>query len=45
MISAVDDLNLTKLFVIYPGERDYPLDAKIEVVGFQNLSRVLPKVV
>jgi hypothetical protein len=41
MMSAVRDLGLAKLYVIYPGERDYPLDEKIEVVGFKNLSRVL----
>jgi len=41
MISAVNDLNLTKLFVIYPGEKYYPLDKKIEAVGFKNLSRLV----
>jgi predicted AAA+ superfamily ATPase len=45
MISAVKDLNLAKLFVIYPGEKDYPLDEKIQVVGFKNLSRILPQIV
>jgi uncharacterized protein len=42
MISAVKDLNLAKLFVIYPGDLDYPLDDKIEAVAFKNLSRALP---
>jgi predicted AAA+ superfamily ATPase len=41
MISAVNDLNLTKLFVIYPGEKNYPLDEKIEAVGFKTLSRMV----
>jgi predicted AAA+ superfamily ATPase len=45
MISAVKDLNLAKLFVIYPGEKDYPLDEKIQVVGFRNLSRIVPLIV
>ena len=31
--------------VIYPGEMDYPLDDKIEVVGLRNLSRILPQIV
>jgi uncharacterized protein len=45
MISAVKDLNLAKLFVIYPSEKDYPLDEKIQVVGFRNLSRIVPLIV
>jgi len=45
MITAVKDLNLKKLFVIYPGERDYPLDDHIEAVAFQNLYRILPQIV
>ena len=45
MITAVKDLNLKKLFVIYPGERNYPLDDHIEAVAFQNLSRILPQIV
>jgi len=45
MISAVDDLSLTKLFVIYPGEKNYSLDEKIEAVGFKNLLRIVQTVV
>jgi len=41
MISAVNDLNLEKLFVVYPGETDYSLDEKIAVVGIKNLRRLL----
>ncbi len=41
MISAVNDLSLAKLFVIYPGESDYALDEKIEVVGIKNLRRLI----
>ena len=42
MISAVKDLKLTRLFVIYPGEMNYPLDDKIEAVAFKNLRSILP---
>jgi len=45
MISAVKNLGLSKLFVIYPGERTYPLDERIEAVGFSALSGILPQVV
>ena len=45
MITAVKDLNLKKLFVIYPGEMNYSLDDHIEAVAFQNLSRILPQIV
>ena len=42
MIAAVNELKLTKLFVIYPGEMNYGLDDRIEAVGFKNLARILP---
>ncbi len=42
MITAANDLKLTKLFVIYPGELNYRLDDKIEAVGFKNLPGILP---
>lgn len=45
MVSAVNDLGLAKLFVVYPGEKDYPLDEKIEAVGIKNLMHILPQVV
>jgi hypothetical protein len=41
MITAVNDLSLAKLFVIYPGEIDYALDEKIDVVGIKNLRRLI----
>ena len=44
MSSAVTDLNLEKLFVVYPGKLDYPLGDRIEAVGFDNLARILPLV-
>lgn len=42
MISSVNDLKLTKLFAIYPGEMNYALDDNIQAIGFKNLTRVLP---
>ncbi len=44
MLAATQDLNLTQLFVIYPGEMDYPLGDKIEAVGIKNLMRLAPLV-
>jgi predicted AAA+ superfamily ATPase len=44
MITAVNDLGLIKLFVVYPGEKSYPVDEKIEVVGFRNLAGVLAQI-
>lgn len=40
MSTAVHDLDLAHLYVVYPGTRDYPLDERISVVGFNNLERV-----
>lgn len=37
MEKAMHYLGLKKLYVIYPGERDYPLTETIEVVAFKNL--------
>ncbi len=34
---ALADLNLERLFVVYPGERDFPLDEKIEAVPLVRL--------
>jgi len=45
MISAINDLSLTKLFVIYPRDKNYPLDEKIEAVGFKNLSRIVQTII
>jgi predicted AAA+ superfamily ATPase len=45
MAVGVDDLGLTKLFVIYPGRLNYPLDDKIEAVGIENLSTIVAQVV
>jgi uncharacterized protein len=34
---ALDDLKLDRLFVIYPGERDYRLDDRIQVLALRNV--------
>lgn len=35
---AIKDLNLDKLFIIYPGDQIFPLDEKILAFGIKNLS-------
>ena len=35
---ALTDLDLERLFVVYPGERGFPLDEKIEAVRLGQLS-------
>lgn len=45
MITALAELPLTKLFVIYPGSTNYAIDERLEVVGFPNLSQFAPKIV
>jgi len=37
MLRALADLPLKKLFVIYPGQRNFPIDEKIEAIGLPNL--------
>ncbi len=37
MCIAVTDLKLDKLYVIYPGKRDYPLDDQISVISIDNI--------
>jgi hypothetical protein len=44
-ITALAELPLTKLFVIYPGSTDYALDERLEVVGFPNLSQLASEIV
>lgn len=36
MHTALTDLNLDHLYVIYPGERTIPLQDNITVIGLQN---------
>jgi len=33
---------MTRVFIIYPGERDYSLDDRLEAVAFRNLGTLLP---
>jgi uncharacterized protein len=35
--AALDDLALERLFVVYPGEKDYPLDDRIHVLALGNM--------
>lgn len=37
MHTGLSDLGLKRLYVIYPGEKDFPLTEKIEVVAMKNL--------
>ena len=37
---ALDDLKLERLYVIYPAERDYALDDRIEVLALRNVARL-----
>jgi hypothetical protein len=34
---ALDDLRLERLFVVYPGEKDYALDDRIQVLALRNV--------
>ena len=38
---ALTDLKLEKLFVVHPGERDFPLDDRIEAVALGRMSETL----
>ena len=37
---ALDDLKLKRLFVIYPGEKDYVLDDHIEVLALPGVEKL-----
>ena len=37
MRAALADLKLERLFVIHPGDTDYALDDRIQVVGLPNI--------
>lgn len=45
MERAVQFLGLKKLYVIHPGEKDYPLNEQIDVVAFRNLGSRLEDLV
>jgi uncharacterized protein len=40
MHMALDDLSLQRLFVLYPGEKDYSLDEDIEVVALPHVEKL-----
>jgi len=40
MTAAIEALGLKKLFVIYPGDKDYSLDEILEVVSIKNLDKL-----
>jgi len=40
MLFAIEDLSLEQIFVIYPGEKNYSLHEKIQVIAAQNLYSV-----
>ena len=37
---ALDDLKLQRLFVIYPGEKDYTQDDRIEVLALPHVEKL-----
>ena len=37
---ALDDLKLERLFVVYPGEKDYALADRIHVLGLRSVERL-----
>ncbi len=37
MRAAIEHLDLSRLYIIYPGAKDFQLDDKISVIGIQNL--------
>lgn len=40
MRAALEDLKLDRLFVLYPGDRDYALDERIQVLAFAHVGRL-----
>lgn len=44
LMTSLASLNLTRVFVVYPGEKNYSLDDRVEAVAFRNLGKVLPPV-
>jgi hypothetical protein len=38
---AIEDLALSRLFVVYPGDTHYALDDPIEVAGLTRLERTV----
>ena len=40
MSAAVETLKLRKLYIVYPGEKDYEIDSVVEAIGVVNLPRL-----
>jgi predicted AAA+ superfamily ATPase len=40
MTAAVDTLKLRKLFIVYPGAKDYAIDEVVEAIGIVNLPKL-----
>lgn len=45
MITCREDLDLERIFVVYPGSKSYPLHDQIEAVGFQRIAGVLDSLI
>jgi len=43
MSSCIKDLDLEKLFVIYPGDKQYSLSNKVEVIPLEKFDQSLLK--
>lgn len=37
---GMEDLQLERLYVLYPGEKDYALDVRIEVLGLRHVEKL-----
>jgi hypothetical protein len=37
MLLAIEDLSLEKIYIIYPGEKDYALHDKIQVIAAKSI--------
>jgi hypothetical protein len=44
LMTSLSSLNLTRVFIIYPGEKDYSLDDRVKAVAFQNLGKALESI-
>lgn len=40
MTAAIESLELSKLIVVYPGDKDYRLGETVEAVSIRNLERI-----
>jgi hypothetical protein len=43
MRTALETLDLERLYVVYPGDRAYPLHDRIDVLPIRALGELLPK--